>query len=62
VDLAGTTEVNARQIRYQCGWSPLEGAVLHSRIALTMINGAVVARDGEPVGPRAARALEFDPA
>ena len=62
VDLAGTTEVNARQIRYRCGWSPLEGAVLHSRIALTMINGAVVARDGEPVGPRAARALEFDPA
>jgi dihydroorotase len=62
VDLAGTTEVSARQIRYQCGWSPLEGAVLHSRIALTMINGAVVARDGEPVGPRAARALEFDPA
>jgi dihydroorotase len=59
VDLSGTTEIQPARLRYQCGWSPLDGTVLHSRIALTIVNGVIVVRDGEPIGPRAARALEF---
>jgi dihydroorotase len=62
VDLAADTAVTPQQVRYKCGWSPLEGTTLHSRIALTVVNGAVVCRDGVPVaGPRAAQALEFRP-
>jgi len=59
VDLQASTRVDAAQILYKCGWSPFEGTEFHSRIALTVLNGKVVCRDGEPVGSRAARALEF---
>jgi dihydroorotase len=59
VDLQASTRVDAAQILYKCGWSPFEGTEFHSRIALTVLNGRVVCRDGEPVGSRAARALEF---
>ena len=59
VDLAAETTVTPRELRYKCGWSPLEGTTLHSRVALTLVNGAVVCRDGAPAGPRAGRALEF---
>ncbi len=59
VDLQASTRVDAAQILYKCGWSPFEGTEFHSRIALTVLNGSVVCRDGEPVGSRAARALEF---
>jgi dihydroorotase len=61
VDLAAQTAVTPQQVRYKCGWSPLEGTTLNSRIALTVVNGEVVCRDGIPVGPRAGRALEFRP-
>jgi dihydroorotase len=59
VDLNASTRVDAAQIRYKCGWSPFEGREFRSRVALTIVNGAVVCRDGEPVGVRAARALAF---
>jgi dihydroorotase len=61
VDLDAPTRVDAAQIRYKCGWSPFEGKQFCSSVALTVVNGAVVYRDGEPVGPRASRALEFEP-
>jgi dihydroorotase len=60
VDLQARTRVDAGQILYKCGWSPFEGTVFNSRVALTVVNGAVVCRDGQPVGTRAARALEFN--
>jgi dihydroorotase len=60
VDLAGRTRVDAAQVRYKCGWSPLEGLVLRGAVALTVLNGAPVFRDGQPVaGPRRAQALQF---
>jgi dihydroorotase len=59
VDLETPTHVDKNQIRYKCGWSPLEGQTLRASVALTVLNGTVVYRDGRPVGPRAARALEF---
>jgi dihydroorotase len=60
VDLNAVTRVDAAQVRYKCGWSPLEGTEFRGRIDLTIVNGVPVVRDGQPVaGPRAARALEF---
>jgi len=59
VDLDGSTFVDADEIRYKCGWSPLEGTRFHSRVLMTIVNGVPVYRDGQPTGARAARALEF---
>jgi dihydroorotase len=59
VDLEGTTRVDSAEVRYKCGWSPLEGTELHSRVLLTVVNGVPVYADGRPTGARAARALEF---
>jgi dihydroorotase len=59
VDLQTPTKIDAAQVRYKCGWSPLEGTTLRSNVFLTVVNGGVVFRDGQPVGPRMAKALEF---
>jgi dihydroorotase len=62
VDLNAVTRVDAAQVRYKCGWSPLEGTDFRGSIALTILNGIPVVRDGQPIsGSRAARALEFRP-
>jgi dihydroorotase len=62
VDLAATTRVDAAQVRYKCGWSPFEGSQFRGAIALTLVNGVAVYRDGQPLEvPRAARALQFRP-
>ena len=59
VDLEGRTRVDSGQVRYKCGWSPLEGTEFRSRVTLTVLNGALAYRDGEPLGGRAARPLRF---
>jgi dihydroorotase len=60
VDLEATTRVDAKQVLYKCGWSPFEGTEFRGRIALTVLNGAPVFRDGQHiVGPRMAQALVF---
>jgi dihydroorotase len=59
VDLDAPTRVDAAQIRYKCGWSPFEGTEFHSRVAMTVLNGEIVYRDGEPSEARAARPLQF---
>src|SRR5687767_6187341 len=62
VDLAAVTRVDAAQIRYKCGWSPFEGTEFRGAVALTLLNGVAVYRDGQPLEvPRAARALQFRP-
>jgi dihydroorotase len=61
VDLAGSTLVTPEQLRYKCGWSPLEGIEFHSSIYLTLLNGEVVYHEGRFSGERAARALVFRP-
>jgi dihydroorotase len=60
VNLADVTRVDAAQVLYKCGWSPFEGTEFRGSVALTVLNGVPVFRDGQalPV-PRAARALEF---
>ena len=58
VDLAATTHVDAKQVLYKCGWSPFEGTEFRGRIALTVLNGVPVFRDGQHIaGPRMAQAL-----
>jgi dihydroorotase len=60
VDLAATTRVDAEQVLYKCGWSPFEGTEFRGRIALTVLNGSPVFRDGQHIaGPRTAQALAF---
>jgi dihydroorotase len=59
VDLGKTTRVDTTQVRYKCGWSPFEGTEFHASVDLTVLNGAVVYRDGAPAGGRAAQALRF---
>ncbi len=59
VDLAGRTRVDSGQVRYKCGWSPFEGTEFRSRVTLTVLNGAIAYRDGEPQGGRASRPLQF---
>ena len=59
VDLEAETAVDAAQLRYKCGWSPLEGTTLRAAVHMTIVNGAIVYRAGEPSGERAARALQF---
>jgi dihydroorotase len=62
VDLETPTRVDAAQVRYKCGWSPFDGTDFHSSVFLTLLNGEVVYREGQPrTGQRAARALEFRP-
>jgi dihydroorotase len=60
VDLEASTLVDAKQVLYKCGWSPFEGTEFRGRVALTVLNGAPVFRDGQHIaGARRARALEF---
>jgi dihydroorotase len=60
VDLAATTFVDKNQVLYKCGWSPFEGTEFRGRVALTVLNGVPVFRDGQHIaGPRMAQALVF---
>jgi len=60
VDLGGRTRVDAAQVLYKCGWSPFEGTEFRGRVALTVLNGVPVFRDGQHIaGPRRAQALVF---
>jgi dihydroorotase len=59
VDLGGTTDVTAQQLRYKCGWSPFEGERFHSRVVMTLVNGRVVYRNGEIVAAPGGQALRF---
>src|SRR5690606_6280792 len=59
VDLSAETRVDAGQVLYRCGWSPLEGTTLHSAVVMTLVNGVPVYRDGLPSEAPQGRALEF---
>ena len=57
VDLERPQRVTADSVRYKCGWSPLEGVELGASVVMTMVNGAVVFRDGEVVAEPNGRPL-----
>lgn len=48
------------ELEYKCGWSPLEGETLHTRIAKVFINGELVSEGGKLTGKKNAMALQFE--
>lgn len=60
VDPAAPWTVDKSNILYKCGWSPFEGHTFGSSVTHTIINGAVVYRDGHVDASHRGRALEFD--
>lgn len=43
--------VDASNIAYACGWSPLQGQMLHGKVCMTFVNGTLVYRDGQILRP-----------
>ncbi len=60
IDPDSPNEVKREEVLYKCGWSPLEGMQLRSRVAATFVNGRLVYDGkrivGDPIGER----LRFD--
>lgn len=52
--------VDAKEIRYKCGWSPLEGQTFHSEVEKVFLNGQLAYDRGNFVPTIAAEALCFD--
>ena len=52
--------VTKGNILYKCGWSPLEGTLLRSRVITTIVNGTPVFEDGRLTGRRSAEMLHFN--
>ncbi|MBB6004748.1 dihydroorotase [Arcicella rosea] len=46
VDLNESTTVTKENVYYQCGWSPLEGKTLHSKITHTIVSGHLAFQEG----------------
>jgi len=46
VDLDSRWTVSKENILYKCGWSPLEGTELHSKVCATWVNGHLVFNQG----------------
>ncbi len=60
VDMLHPHRVEREDVLYKCGWSPLEGDVLRSRVHTTIVNGSVVYQGGKfPRDPNGLR-LSFD--
>ncbi|MDD2636610.1 MAG: dihydroorotase [Bacteroidales bacterium] len=51
--------VGKNNILYKCGWSPLEGICLHSRIQTTFVNGKIVYDNDIIIESKAGTKLEF---
>ncbi|MEZ5588247.1 MAG: dihydroorotase [Sedimenticolaceae bacterium] len=60
VDLDAPQRIERSQVLYKCGWSPLEGDVLRSRVSATVVNGELKYRDGEFFGEAGGMRLAFD--
>jgi dihydroorotase len=46
VDLNESTTITKENVYYQCGWSPLEGKTLHSKITHTIVSGHLAFQEG----------------
>lgn len=49
IDLHSNTLVEQSALMSKCGWSPLEGITLHTRIARTYVNGQCAEHVGQPL-------------
>ncbi len=59
VDLDCAVQVRREDVLYKCGWSPIEGQRLRSRVVATFVNGRKVYEDGRVVGEPAGQRLQF---
>jgi dihydroorotase len=59
VDLEAAEPIEADRLLYKCGWSPLEGTTLSSRVEMTILAGEIVYRDGEVADRPTGQALTF---
>ena len=59
VDLGRPERVTKENVRYKCGWSPLEGVELGASLVMTLVNGTLVVRNGEVLVEPGGRQLEF---
>jgi dihydroorotase len=59
VNLEQPERVTSDNVRYKCGWSPLEGLEFGASLVMTIVNGKVVVRDGEVLTEPDGRPLEF---
>ena len=62
VDLGAEERIEPDGLRYKCGWSPLQGITLRSKVLMTILGGEIVFRDGEISGHPRGRALQFSEA
>jgi dihydroorotase len=60
VDADKPYTVEASNLLYKCHWSPFEGHTFSSSVDTTIVNGAVVFRDGQLSGDVAGQRLEFN--
>jgi dihydroorotase len=60
VDLTVPQRVEREAVLYKCGWSPLEGEVLRSKVCATIVNGEVKYKDGVFHGAPNGQRLVFD--
>ncbi|MBF5027175.1 dihydroorotase [Planobacterium oryzisoli] len=60
VDLDSPWQVEKENILYKCGWSPLEGTFLKSKVTHTFVNGQLVYKEGELLGEAQGERLEFN--
>jgi dihydroorotase len=61
-DLEAGQTVDAETILYKCGWSPLQGVALGSKVVMTILGGEIVFRDGRVADRPRGQALEFSEA
>lgn len=62
VDLEAEERVDAAQVLYKCGWTPLQGTTLRSKVLMTILGGEIVYRDGKVADRPQGQALQFEEA
>ena len=60
VDMQRPQRVVSDEVLYKCGWSPLEGDLLRSRVSATLVNGELKYREGAFFGAANGVRLAFD--
>ena len=59
VDINKMWKVNAENLSYKCGWSPLEDTTFKGKVEKTIINGNIVFDNGSILGPGYGSRLKF---
>jgi len=60
IDLDSPYRIERESVRHKCGWSPLEGYRLRSRVVTTIVNGEVAYHEGRINQAIRGKRLEFE--